>query len=115
MIEFKEFTGTDARQIDPQGIAWPDDAVVVYGMEDGAIVCRSSVINLPVIEGTMLADEKQGGTLGVRLVRRIEDLYRQASRTHAMAFAVEGSEVGGYLERLGYKRQPLEFYAKELT
>lgn len=115
-IELKVLTGDDARNADPDGVKWPDGAPVVFAYEGDRVVGRSAILPVDVVEGTMVADDKRGTSLAFRLLRRVEGLYLQAGRTHAIAFAHNDQpEVGEYLERVGYEKSPLTVYSKQLV
>lgn len=119
-IELVEKAGEDARNIDPEGIQWPSAQmsapIVVFAFEGDRIVGRSAILPVDVIEGTMVVEDKRGTSLAFRLLRRVEELYLQAGRTHAIAFAHNDQpEVGEYLERVGYERSPLTVYSKQLV
>lgn len=115
MIDFKLLTGPELAAIDPDGIPWPFDTFAWCAFEDGKLVGRSAIMNLPVVEGTWVEPTKRNGTLAARLLWKIEDLYRSLGKTHAMAMVREDQpEIQYYMERFGYKREPLVFYSKEL-
>lgn len=116
MIEYKLLTAIELNEIDPQGVQWPLDTFGIVALEDGKVVGRTTIMNLPVIEGTWIEESKRGGTLAVRLVQRIEELYKTLGKTHAMALVYnEQPEIAEYLKRFGFEEQPLRFYAKELV
>jgi hypothetical protein len=112
---FETLTGTAAAEIDPEQVPWPKDAIVVYARSNGDIVGRSALLQFPHIEGTWVRENERGSTLAYRLVTEVENVVRQAGRTHVWAFAHDSQpEVGGYLERIGYRLQPMKLYLKEL-
>lgn len=116
MIEYKLLTSIELNECDPQGVVWPLDTFGIVAIEDGKVVGRTTIMNLPVIEGTWIDESKRGGTLAVRLVQRIEELYRTLGKTHAMALVYdEQPEIADYLKRFGFEEQPLRFFAKELV
>lgn len=114
-MTFETVTGCVARDMDPDGIQWPPDSIVVYAISDGKVVGRSAIIQLPHIEGTWVDKHSRSSTLAFRLVREAEKTLQQAGKTYAWAFVHEDQpEVAGYMERIGYKRMPMKLYAKEL-
>lgn len=116
MIEFTLLTGPELRAMDPQGVPWPSDTFGIIATEDGQIIGRSAILNLPVIEGTMVVPDKQGGTLAFRLIQRIEELYRALGKTHAIAMVYdEQPEIGEYLKRIGFEQMPVTLFTKDLT
>lgn len=115
-IEFRVLTGDEARLVDPEGIAWPASAAVVFAIENNRIVGRSAILGADIVEGTWTSPEKRGTSLAFRLIRRVEELYKAHGRTHAIAFvSTEQPEVAGYLERAGYEKSPLMVYSKVLV
>jgi hypothetical protein len=113
--EIRLLSGDKAKEVDPDGIEWPDTAVVIYAFEGDEVVGRIGVMDISHLEGMWLAEHKRSGTLGVRLMSAAEDLLRSIGRTHAMAFAHNSSpEVAGYLERLGYSELPVSTFTKEI-
>jgi|SRR5688572_9316479 len=114
-VEFKLLTGPELNLIDPQGVTWPFDTMGIVAFEDGKLVARTAIMNLPVIEGTWVDPEKRNTFLAARLIQKIEQLYVELGKTHAMALVYdEQPEIEGYLKRFGYEKQPVTFHAKEL-
>lgn len=113
MIEFKLLTGPELNTIDPDGISWPFDTFAWVALEDGKLVGRSAILNLPVIEGTMVVPEKRSSTLARRLIEKVEQLYKSLGKTHSWAMAAN-AEIGDYLERIGYEKVPVTLYSKKL-
>lgn len=123
-VEFIEVGGLEARSIDAQQLEWPADSRVVFAVENGSVVGRSSMYTLPVavildwatIEGTEIDKAKRGGTLAVRLIKFVEQVFRDHGKTHAFAFSYDDQpEVGGYLERFGYTKVPFTVWQKQLV
>ena len=114
--ELRIVTADQLAALDMNGVQqWPVDTIGVLAIEDEtSVVGQTAILNLPVIEGTTVADDKKGGTLAYRLIKRVEELYRELGKTHAMALAAS-PEVEGYLERVGYKKLPVVLYTKELN
>lgn len=116
MIEFIELDGTKAREIDPQGTQWPDGTLVLYAVEQGEIVGRQAYLLLPHLEGNWVKEEKRGSTLGYRLVRKMEERVAESGYPVVFAYALDSQpEVGDYLERMGYSRQPVSLWMKEVS
>lgn len=115
MVEFKILMGPEARKIDPDKVQWPDDTIAVFAIDDGKVVGRSTIIQLPHIEGTWVDEAHRGSTLAFRLVQKVESILEKAHKTSAFAFIHETQpEIAGYMERREYKRMPLIVYQKEL-
>lgn len=113
--EFRVLSGEAAREIDPDGIAWPDEALVIYALEGDKIVGRQAMMVLPHLEGAWVDEARRGGTLAARLVKKAEELLSASGRSHVFAFSYDQQPVGDYLERFGYSRFPVTTYVKELT
>src|SRR5690348_9316554 len=108
--------GQDARKVDPDGIEWPDDSLVVVAKNgDDKIRGRSAIIQLPHIEGTWVEDSMRGSTLAFRLVSQVEKILKDAGKKYAWAFIQENQpDVMQYMIRIGYKENPLALFSKEL-
>lgn len=115
MIEFQLVTAEQLRAVDPEGISWPDDTFGVVAFEDGKLVGRTAILQLPIVEGTMVVPEKQGSSLAYRLVQKVEEMYLSLGKTHAWAMAsLDQPEVSDYLKRVGYTAVPVVLYTKDL-
>jgi len=113
-VKLKLVPGWEAVEIDPDGIPWPIDALVLYAFaDDGKIVGRISTMQLTVIEGTYIDPEYRSGSLLLRLVREIEKVILDLGKTHALAIASDDS-VRDYLSRLGYKDMSVTVHDKDL-
>ena len=113
-LEFTWVDGLEARKIDPNGIAWPADSKVVFVSDGDQIIGRSSIMNVPMIEGTWLRDDHRNGTMAARLILEVERKYREHGEEAALAFAPD-EEVASYLRRFGYEEQPLRMFLKPLV
>jgi GNAT superfamily N-acetyltransferase len=112
---FRVLSGVEARPIDPDKIPFPDDSVVLYAFEGERIVGRTSIIHLPHIEGTWVAEDKRGTTLAFRLVKKIEEIIRDDGKGFAFAYAWDQQpEVSDYLQRVGYQRFPVTVFFKQV-
>jgi N-acetylglutamate synthase-like GNAT family acetyltransferase len=113
--ELRIVTADQLAAFDLNGVAqWPIDTIGVLAIEDDkSVVGQTAIINLPVIEGTIVAEERRGTTLLYRLIKRVEELYRELGKSHSWAMAAS-PEVESYLERLGYQKVPVTLYTKEL-
>jgi Predicted acetyltransferase len=115
-IEFRWLDGEAARVLDPDGIEWPGDTRVLYVFENGQLIARSSIMSVPMIEGTWIKPEHRNGTLAVRIIKEVERHYLENGEEAAMAFApADQPEVAEYLKRLGYEEKPLRFFIKPLV
>jgi hypothetical protein len=108
-------TGAAARAVDPEHVQRPPDSTVLYARENGEIVGRTAIIELPHVEGTWVAESKRGSSLALRLIRKLEEEVAALGRSHLFAFAFDSQpEVSEYLERVGYTRFPVTVWAKSL-
>jgi Acetyltransferase (GNAT) family len=115
-IEFKFVTGAEAREIDPQQLPWPDSSAVLYAEQDGEIVGRTASLILPIIEGTWVAESKRGSSLAYRLIKKLEAEACAVGQTQLFAFIMDNQpELHGYMERIGYVKQPLTVWVKALA
>lgn len=114
-LEFKWVFGDEARTIDPEPIPWPPESHVLFIYEDGRLIGQSSIVFMPIIEGTRLEPDKRNGTIAARIVHEVERRYLEHWQAVAMAFAPDDHpEIGVYLERFGYEKMALTFYKKTL-
>lgn len=116
-MQIEVITGVEMRRIpQPDGVEWPEDSLhVISRSESGGLQARMSLVAMPHIEGTWLADNLRGTTAGARLLIRMEQEVKNLGRTHILAFVLESNpEIADYLERMGYVKYPLFVYAKEL-
>lgn len=115
-MKFERLNGAEASKIDPDGVQWPNDSIVVVAKNgDEKIKGRSAIIQLPHIEGTWVDESLRGTTLAFRLVAEVEKILKENSRTHAWAFIEESRpEVISYMERIGYKKMPFILMSREL-
>jgi len=114
---FETLTGEAAREVDPEKLQWPKDSIIVYARRDsdGDIIGRSAIVHFPHIEGTWVSEAERGGTLAYRLVGQIENIVRNAGKLYVWSFVDDAHpEIAGYLERMGYKLQPMKLYLKAL-
>lgn len=115
-IEFRWLDGEAARLLDPDGIEWPGDTHVLYVFEGEQIIARSSIMSVPMIEGTWIEPERRNGTLATRIIREVEKHYRDNGEEAAMAFIPSDQpEIADYMMRLGYQEKPLRFFLKPLV
>ena len=115
MIEFIELDGKGAREIDPQGTPWPDGTLVLYAVEQGEIIGRQAYLLLPHLEGAWTREDKRGGSLGYRLIRKMEDKVAESGYPVVFAYALDSQpDVSDYLSRMGYEKQPVTLWMKQV-
>lgn len=119
--QYELFTGLEAKTIeiakpiDSVSTPWPDDSIILYAIENNEIIGRTAIIQLPHIEGTWIREDKRNGTVGIRLISKIENVLEEANRTSVFSFIHNSQpELASYMERLGYELLPLKVYTKPL-
>ncbi len=113
-ITFTPVAGENARQFDPFGVEWPAHSIVVFAHEGDKVVARSAIVPVPHIEGTWVDESKRGSTVAPRLIKVVEEALRSQGATCAFAFTPDDQpEIGDYMERFGYKEQPMRIWLKE--
>lgn len=116
MIDFRAMDGSEARAIDPEGVQWPDGAIVLYAVEDEEIVGRQAYLLFPHLEGAWVRGDKRGTSLAFRLVREMEKTVAETGYPAVFAYALDTHpEVAGYLERMGYSKLPLTVWTKPVS
>ncbi|HUD64659.1 MAG TPA: GNAT family N-acetyltransferase [Candidatus Sulfotelmatobacter sp.] len=91
----------------------PEHSVVVVAKQDGAIVARTMLIRPFHIEGTWIDERFRKGTLGLRLMMRLEKEAKDAGLTKLFSYAAD-ADIESYLERLGYTKQPVTVWTKDI-
>lgn len=116
MIEFLWLQGDEARALDPDGLAWPIAARVLFVYDEGRLIGRSSVFPLMLIEGTWLHPDYRNGTTAARIVKEVERQYLEEGHEAAMAFVPNDKpEIADYMKRFGYVEQPIRLFIKPLA
>lgn len=115
-MEFEVIQGEEVAKIDPRGIPWPEGTTAVVAKdENGEVKAISTILVLPHIEGTWVAEDSRRGTLPARIVKRVEQLIQEQGGSSAFAFAHDSDpQIKTYLDRFGYKRLPFSVYMKDL-
>jgi len=100
----------------PDGIKPPAGSILIgVKDEEGQILARSGIVNLPHIEGTWVTPLRRKSSLGFKMIRTLEHVARRLGKTHIFAFAHDTQpEVSDYLKRLGYEKQPLTVWVKKV-
>ncbi len=115
-LEFRWLDGLAARLLDPDHIQWPADSRVLFVFEGDTLVARSSITNIPMIEGSWIEPTHRNGTLATRLMKEVERHYRDNGETAALAFVPSDQpEICEYMKRLGYEEKHLRFFLKPLV
>lgn len=114
-MDFRIHKGSEADSLDPEGVGWPSDAVVLYAIDEQGVAGRAALIPLPHIEGTWVREDKRGGMLAYRLVTKLEQLVAADGRSYAVAFCLDAEpEIAEKLAGVHYERLPLSVWAKKV-
>lgn len=114
-LEFSVMDGLTAQPFDPQGFKWPESSIVTIAHRGDQVVGRCALIEVPHIEGTWVAEVEQKSTIAYRMVSGAEKTLKHLGRSQVFAFVEsDNKEMQDYAVRMGYKRQPLEVWVKEL-
>lgn len=99
---------------------FPDGAVpdpqmsrVAVAKDGDKLAGRIFIVTPPHIEGPWVEPEYRGGTLLKRLTEWAEQEMREIGAKKVFAYGFS-PELEDYLKRLGYTRQPITVWAKEL-
>jgi GNAT superfamily N-acetyltransferase len=115
-MDIRRLDAEEFEQLQEIADGWcPDPQVSRAGVAiDGERTVARVFIVAPVhIEGPWIAEEYRHGTLAARLVKWAERQAREVGVQKLFAYGAN-AEIEGYLERLGFKKQPLTVWAKEL-
>lgn len=101
----------------PEGVQWPEGAVILGAWRNNTLVGRIGVVLLPHIEGLWVdeAERESGGQIARALHREIEKASLELGRPHVFAYCPE-DKVGmaAHLARSGYDYLPIAVYGKRL-
>lgn len=90
----------------------PDLSLALIVEEEGRIVGRMMLIPMYHIEGTWIEKSHRGGSILSRMMKQMEDLAKAKGLTKLLSYATP--EVETYIKRLGYKKQELTVWAKDI-
>lgn len=88
-------------------------SIVIVAKDGNEIVGRIMLLNLAHIEGTWVAPQHRGGTIGWRMIRMIEKAAQRIGITKLFAYT-DTDQNGEYVERLGYRKTNFVVWVKEL-
>lgn len=91
----------------------PDHSVVIVAIRDGEIVGRTMLVRPFHIEGTWVDERFRKGTVGYRLIRKLESEARSMGLKVSCAY-VDQPNLEDYMQRLGYTKSPMTLWTKEL-
>lgn len=91
----------------------PQTSIALVAKQDGEFVGRIFLLAPVHLEGPWVRPDKRGGMVGKRLVDKAEEEARAIGVTKLFAFG-SSEDLEDYLHRLGFKKQPLTVWAKEL-
>lgn len=91
----------------------PESSVALIAKSGDEIVGRMLLIAPAHIEGTWVKEGFRNGTVGIRMMRRMETEAVNINISRLFAYA-EDIKVEEYLARLGFKRLPVTVWVKDL-
>ncbi len=91
----------------------PDNSIVVLAKDKNEIVGRTMLIRPWHIEGTWLKEGKRRGVVGHLMLNKLEQEAKSAGISQLFSYAMQ-PEIEGYLERMGYKKQPVTVWTKDI-
>lgn len=96
-------------------IELPSEFAVFAAFDDQGLAARTSVVMIPHIEGTWVREDLRNGSLGIRLIKMVENGTKETGRGAVYAFAEQTDDkVNDYMQRMGYEKQPLNVWIKYL-
>jgi GNAT superfamily N-acetyltransferase len=91
----------------------PNNSIVIAAFDNDKLVGRTCFLQMGHIEGTWVDKQHRNGFIGFRMLKALEKEAYGHGFTTSLAYAAD-EQVEKYLERLGYMKQPLSIWAKEL-
>lgn len=91
----------------------PENSIVIVAVNGNGVEGRTSLMNLIHLEGTWVAEDKRGTTLGYRLEKAAIDKARELGLKYIHTYS-PNDEISDVLSRLGWKEVPVKVFAKEL-
>jgi len=91
----------------------PEFSVAMIADDNGEIVGRMFLVCPAHLEGTWISPRARKGITGKLLIGAVEAKGRQLGLSKYFAYARD-NEIEGYLKRLGFKRENLTVWSKEL-
>jgi GNAT superfamily N-acetyltransferase len=91
----------------------PASSIAVVAQDGNEIIGRIFLVAPAHIEGPYIEEAHRGGTIAKRLVSVAATEARKCGITKLMAYGFS-PELEDYLERLGFKKQPVTVWAKEI-
>lgn len=103
----------DLLQQAPDGVILDNRwAAAIVATENGKLVGRMYLCLMPHIEGTWVAEEKQGSSVGFRLERQLEAQARSMHVSKVLAYCTPEHET--YMRRLGWTKANVTVWEKDL-
>lgn len=91
----------------------PANSIALVGERNGDIAARMLLIRPWHIEGTWIREDARNGFILAGLMSRMQNEAKARGITNLLSFA-PNEEVEHYLGRLGFKRQPISVWSKEI-
>lgn len=100
-------------QVEEGVVPDPENSRVVVAIDNDKVVGRAMIVAMPHLEGTWVAPDARGGTVGYRLERAVCEEAREAGLKKLMAFSTDPKHTQ-YLQRLGWRAETYTVLSKEL-
>jgi hypothetical protein len=101
------------RNVEEGYVPDPAHSIVIVAELDEKIVGRAMLIRPFHVEGTWLDHSIRKGTVGIRMFRLLEEEVKKIGMTKIFSYS-QSDEVSGYLERMGYKKQDVTIWVKDV-
>lgn len=96
-----------------EGFVPPGNSIVIVARQRGEIVGRIFLMSPTHIEGPWVRNDLRGHILGKRLMDAAAEKAQELGITKLFAYAAD-EQLAGYLQRLGYDKEPFTVWSKEL-
>lgn len=91
----------------------PNISIVIAAFDNDKLVGRTCFLQMGHIEGTWVDENYRKGFVGFRMLKMLEKEAHACGFKSSLAYAAD-EKVEKYLGRMGYVKQPLTIWAKEL-
>lgn len=91
----------------------PEITIALVAEKDSGIVARMFLMAPAHIEGTWIHEDARHGTLGKRLMDRMEIEAKKSGISKLFAYIAEPA-IEDYVDRLGFVKQPVTVWMKEI-
>lgn len=101
----------------PEGVIWPESAVILGAWRGEKLVGRLGVLALPHIEGLWVDEDEResGGQIARELHRQVEAASAELGRPAVFAYVpADLPGMRSHLQRVGYEKIQMELWGKSL-